>query len=115
MTLQITRVDWNVGKVLRRVSSGVKDAHESAVARVIELVEPRTPLDTGRLIGDATEDSDEDGGTISYATPYAAILHEHPEWNFQNGREGKWLERSLNESGRTVLGEFADEMEDALR
>jgi len=29
---------------------------------------------------------------VSYDTPYAARLHEHPEYNFQNGRQGKYLE-----------------------
>ena len=35
--------------------------------------------------------------SISYDTPYAARLHEHPEYNFREGREGKWLENALNE------------------
>jgi hypothetical protein len=28
---------------------------------------------------------------IGYNTPYAARLHEHPEYHFQKGRKGKYL------------------------
>lgn len=111
---EITHYVWNDEMVLRRAASGAKDAHESAGERLIELLATVAPLDTGRLIGDATEDHNEDEGTVSYATPYAAILHEHPQWNFQHGREGKWLERTMNANGATVLDEFGDAMKKAL-
>jgi hypothetical protein len=32
---------------------------------------------------------------VSYDTPYAVHLHEHPEYNFQGKGEGKWLETAL--------------------
>lgn len=30
--------------------------------------------------------------TVGYNTPYAARLHEHPEYRYQKGRKGKYLE-----------------------
>jgi hypothetical protein len=34
---------------------------------------------------------------VSYDTPYAVRLHEHPEYNFQGKGRGKWLEKTLQE------------------
>ena len=36
------------------------------------------------------------GGTVSYDTPYAKRLHENPQYNFNKGRKGKWLEDAIN-------------------
>lgn len=33
---------------------------------------------------------------VFYDTPYAIKVHEHPEYNFQNNREGKYLEKTVN-------------------
>lgn len=35
---------------------------------------------------------------ISYNTPYAVRLHENPQYNFKNGRKGKYLEDPLKEN-----------------
>lgn len=32
---------------------------------------------------------------VSYDTPYAVRLHEHPEYNFQPPGEGKWLAKAM--------------------
>lgn len=32
---------------------------------------------------------------VSYDTPYAVHLHEHPEYNFRPPGQGKWLENAL--------------------
>lgn len=45
---------------------------------------------TGRV-----EPIDEDTVEVGYHTPYAARLHEHPEYHFQKGRKGKYLEDPL--------------------
>jgi len=35
-------------------------------------------------------------GTVFYDTLYATRLHENPQYNFNKGRKGKWLEDALN-------------------
>jgi hypothetical protein len=113
--MSITRVDWNDAMVSERVSSGARDAHERASASILDRLAQTAPLDTGHLIGTAKAESDSEGAAISYDTHYAALVHEHPEWNFQNGREGKWLEREMNSSGDAVFGEYARALDAALR
>ena len=40
-----------------------------------------------------------DGKTVcvSFNTPYAKRLHEHPEYNFRGKGRGKWLELTFND------------------
>ena len=47
---------------------------------------------------------------IYYDTPYAARLHEHPEYNFQHGRKGKWLENTNKEKGPEIIEIVADQL-----
>lgn len=53
----------------------------------------QAPFDTGTLVKQSSvENTGKLERTIIYRTPYAERLHEHPEYNFQNGRKGKYLE-----------------------
>jgi hypothetical protein len=54
------------------------------------------PFKTGylRSTGKVTIGTDE--VIVSYDTPYAIRLHEHPEFRFNNGKKGKWLEDRAN-------------------
>lgn len=55
------------------------------------------PLNKGTLMNsghlEPTKPADEI--LVGYNTPYAARLHEHPEYKFQKGRVGKYLERAI--------------------
>lgn len=96
------KLKWNIPPdKLKRMSkkaldSGVKDALEEVLKRSNQ----RVPLDKSTLLksGNTDYDSKSQKGTVYYDTPYAKRLHEHPEYNFQRGREGKWLEKTANES-----------------
>lgn len=77
-----------------------------AAERLLALTAERAPLDLGTLIGSGTVEpaqSPEGGAGVVYDTPYAARLHEHPEYNFQGGREGKYVENPALEN-RDELG-----------
>lgn len=66
-----------------------------AAERLLALSTERAPLDIGTLIGSGTvipATSPEEGAAVVFDTPYAARLHEHPEYNFQGGRQGKYVE-----------------------
>lgn len=58
----------------------------------------------------------EDGlvAAVFYNTPYAVRLHEHEEYNFQEGRRGKWLENALFREASTVKRIIADSLRGAL-
>lgn len=52
------------------------------------------PVDTGRLRGSCSVQAEGNTASISYDTPYAAIVHE---------RGSKYLENALFESGSEML------------
>lgn len=79
-----------------------------AAERLLALSSERAPLDIGTLIGSGTVQPAADpeaGAAVIFDTPYAARLHEHPEYNFQGARQGKYVEEPALEN-RDELGEI---------
>lgn len=54
-------------------------------------------------------------GTVYYDTPYAVRLHEHPEYSFGNGRQGKYLEDAFNSLLSVMNQRIADAVKIALK
>jgi len=46
------------------------------------------------------------GFGFGYHTPYAARLHEHPEYKFKNGRKAKYLEQPIEQN----MGDYKGQM-----
>ncbi|WP_254409386.1 hypothetical protein [Streptomyces sp. AC495_CC817] len=93
----------------------IMDGENAAAERLLALSAERAPLDIGTLIGSGTVEAattPEDGAAVVYDTPYAARLHEHPEYTFQGGREGKYVENPAmerkDELGAIVAKKVAD-------
>jgi len=102
---------WDGPRVTRlnreRARAGLWRAMEELLRRANE----RVPLDEGTLLGSGKAFvTDGLTGIVSYDTPYAVRLHEHPEYNFQGGREGKWLERTVNESAPEIIRYLAEHL-----
>lgn len=72
----------------------------------------QVPLDKGTLEHTLAVDAEGDIAAISYDTPYAVKMHEHPEYHFQRGRKGKYLEDPVNDPAlwRRGLQYIADGM-----
>lgn len=86
-----------------------------AAERLLALSVAEVPLDLGTLADSGAVEnaaSPEEGAGVTYDTPYAKRLHEHPEYNFQNGRKGKYLEEPAlqhkDELGTIIAKEIAD-------
>lgn len=91
----------NFGAITNEIRRKIVDGENKAAERLLALSSERAPLDIGTLIGSGTVEratTPEEGAQVVYDTPYAARLHEHPEYNFQNGREGKYLENPALEN-----------------
>jgi hypothetical protein len=74
------------------------------------------PKDEGTLIQTSLVDVDEGAGraNVVYVQKYAARLHEHPEYNFQGGRQGKWLQKVIQNEGDGVRKLLAAELKKGL-
>ena len=75
------------------------------------------PHDEGTLqrSGQIDVDKSELKGTVSYDTPYARRMHEHPEYRFQKGREGKFLEKVIFRDKQKIAKYMADKMKSAFK
>ena len=100
--------------------TGISDATQEAVGDACEFIVDQmnkiVPHDEGILesTGDYEIDSQEATAIISYNTPYAVRLHEHPEYNFQNGRCGKWVEITINKYGDQAMKYLAQALKEVM-
>ncbi|MCI2959549.1 hypothetical protein MN032_17835 [Agromyces atrinae] len=81
--------------IAAEILAGIVRGENLAAERLLALSAERAPLDVGTLVGSGTVEvatDAEQGSQVVYDTPYAARLHEHPEYRFQQGRQGKYVE-----------------------
>lgn len=94
-------VEFTVSDITPQVEAGLVQGKNLAAERLLALSSERVPLDIGTLMGSGAvqpSTSPDDDAAVTYDTPYAARLHEHPEYNFQGGRQGKYVEDPAMES-----------------
>lgn len=79
---------------------------------LLNLSSKEVPHDTGALQATGVVDPNEAKQTVTvgYHTPYAARLHEHPEYRFQKGRKGKYLEDPLKHNLSRWLEVYAKQI-----
>lgn len=89
-------------QILAELDAGIEPAAKNALTPVADELlrqsSEEVPLDTGTLQGSGRVDVFPDRVEVGYHTPYAHRLHEHPEYNFKNGRKGKYLEDPIKRS-----------------
>jgi len=100
----------NFGGIGREIIAGTRQGVGRAGERLLALSAAEVPLELGTLLGSGSvstplSSADEIVAQVIYDTPYAARLHEHPEYEFQNGRKGKYLEDPALEH-RDELGDI---------
>lgn len=104
MTLRVTRWYWWGSRVSMAVDEAAEQGIEAAAEIMLADANRHVPFDEGVLMSTGEVDTEKNRvglaaasveGAVSYNTPYAVRLHEHPEYNFQGQGEGKWLEHAL--------------------
>lgn len=99
----------NIGRatddILRSLVTGMNKAAERGVTLAID----RSPEHDGTLIGAHNVEpstSPDEPATIVVDTPYAARLHEHPEYDFSTDEnpnaQGKWVENAILENKKEL-------------
>ena len=90
-----------VEKLTRLNRSKNADAINQIADLLLEVSQKEVPHDTGTLQNSGHVEqasSNKLEAVVGYggmSAPYASRLHEHPEYNFQGGRKGKYLEDPL--------------------
>ncbi len=86
-------------KALQQGLDGMVDKAAMDVGfEILRLSQIEVPHDEGTLQNSGVVEEVAGDVVISYHAPYAARLHEHPEYTFQKGRKGKYLEDPVREN-----------------
>lgn len=94
----------NLKLALKAFESKGEDALRDLGNKIMRESKNQAPLDKSTLIkSTGNEKTGKLRRTIFYNTPYAPRLHEHPEYKFQRGRKGKFLEDPLKQTTRAGL------------
>jgi hypothetical protein len=95
---------WHGDEIVKKIKSVENQALFEAAEYVLETANRTVPHQDGDLERSGKTSVDEKGrqAAVSYDTPYARRLHEHPEYNFQGKGRGKWLELTMTEEKRKV-------------
>lgn len=81
-------------------------AVNNVATEILRLSQFEVPHDTGRLQNSGhIEQEGNTSAIVGYNTVYAARLHENPQFRFQKGRKGKYLEDPIKNNMR-VLKQF---------
>lgn len=114
---QLVRAVWHGAKVRADVRAAAADGLFDAAEHLLEHASRSVPFREGTLQKSGQADVDRAAleAAVSYATPYAVVLHEHPEYSFRDGRRGKWLELSLQERETAIRDFLITRLQEALR
>lgn len=97
-------VTANIPNLDKALKSGVNKGLLDAGMESLRLTQFEVPHDEGSLQNSGTVEVMPNGDVVmGYSTPYAARLHEHPEYRFQKGRKGKYISDPLDKNA-AVLG-----------
>lgn len=114
LTIKIDPSDFL--KVIESIEKKVDHISMKALGEMgdmlLNLSSREVPHDTGALQATGNVDPNEPKQmvTVGYHTPYAARLHEHPEYHFQKGRKAKYLEDPLKHNLSRWLAVYAAEL-----
>lgn len=89
----------DLDRVLKNIANQTDKIEQKALMdmadELLRISTAEVPHDQGILQASGTVQPDGTDVIVGYHTPYAARLHEHPEYRFQKGRKGKYLEDPL--------------------
>jgi hypothetical protein len=77
---------------------------------ILRLSSLEVPHDKGTLQNSGTVQVIDDSVIVGYHTPYAARLHEHPEYRFQKGRKGRYLVDPIIKNAAVLGLKLTDEL-----
>lgn len=96
-------VTLELDNFVKAVDRGVPKGLMDVAVEVLRLSQFEVPHDEGTLQNSGTAEEVAGSVVVGYHTKYAARLHEHPEYRFQKGRKGKYLEDPIRRN-EDVLG-----------
>lgn len=81
---------------------------------IMRLSSFEVPHDKGLLQNSGSVEPQGDDVIVGYNKEYAARLHEHPEYRFQKGRKGKYLEDPIKKNLKPLLNHFGNSIKGSM-
>jgi len=114
----MANVKWDTksfDKGMIALSEAMQKASSSALDKIgneiLRLSSFEVPHNIGALLTSASmEPINENQVDVGYNKVYAARLHEHPEYNFQKGRKGRYLIDPILKNMQIFLKFLQDEI-----
>lgn len=101
----------NLDNVSRVITKGVPRQLVDVAYELLRLSQLEVPHDEGTLQNSGVVEEIDGDVVLGYHTNYAARLHEHPEYRFQKGRKGKYLEDPIRRNEAALGIQIADGMQ----
>lgn len=118
-TVDDNQVTMNLKNLEAVLDNGVPKIMMDVGFEALRLSQFEVPHDEGTLQNSGTVEEVDGDVVLGYHEKYAARLHEHPEYNFQKGRKGKYLEDPIRENeqalGLQLSEDFGSEIKGALK
>lgn len=105
----------NLKGLQQAIDGGVDKASMDIGMEILRLSQLEVPHDEGTLQNSGTVEEVNGDIVIGYHSVYAARLHEHPEYNFQKGRKGKYLEDPVRNNIDVFRKKFMLMMSDEIK
>lgn len=115
LTIDVSEVLKNLTKLGDKGEEAAKHARGVVGDELLRLSQREVPHDEGTLANTGVSQPEGKDHVVGYNTPYAARLHEHPEYAFQSGRKGKYLEDPIKHNLKAFGTIFAEEVKAKLK
>jgi len=102
MSLTIDRIDWHDELALLMVDRLSVEGEELGGRALLEAANRRVPYRSGELEASAAIERGEGEVVVGYRAVYAGVLNRHPDWHYEGGRSGTWLEDAMESDGAVV-------------
>ena len=114
--IEVDTSDLNrgIGELLAKMPGLARKVSSAIAEEILRLSQFEVPHDTGLLQGSGQVEPDGEGYIVGYNKVYASRLHEHPEYHFQKGRKGKYMEDPIKNNLSTFLKFAKDEVDKEL-
>lgn len=103
VTLETKELNARLSELANISSEWEMKASSELAEEILRLSQFEVPHDTGQLQNTGATEPEPGGYIVGYNKVYAARLHEHPEYNFQKGRKGKYLEDPIKNNMHVFL------------
>lgn len=109
------KVMMNLNSLQQALDGGVDKAAMDIGFEILRLSQFEVPHDEGTLQNSGTVEEVNGDVVIGYHTKYAARLHEHPEYHYQKGRKGKYLEDPVQKNKDVFRKKFMVQMDETIK